>query len=58
MLVRTYHTKQAILILCIRNTTNNDNRIHFVMQNHYFTYQRQGNNELHIQALSTIVADL
>ena len=41
-----------------RNTTNNDNRRQFVIQNHYFTYQRKGNNELAIQALSIIVADL
>ena len=27
-------------------------------QNHYFTYQRKGNNELAIQALNIIVADL
>ena len=41
-----------------RNTTNNDNRRQFVIQNHYFTYQRKGNHELQIQALSIIVADL
>ena len=41
-----------------RNTTNNDNRRQFVIQNHYFTYQRKGNNELQIQALNAIVADL
>ena len=41
-----------------RNTTNNDNRRQFVIQNHYFTYQRKGNNELAIQALNIIVADL
>ena len=41
-----------------RNTTNNDNRRQFVIQNHYFTYQRKGNNELAVQALSTIVAGL
>ena len=29
-----------------------------MIQNHYFTYQRKGNHELHIQALSLIVADL
>ena len=34
-----------------RNTTNNDNRRQFVIQNHYFTYQRKGNHELQIQAL-------
>ena len=41
-----------------RNTTNNDNRKQFVLQNHYFTYQRKGNHELAIQALNIIVADL
>ena len=41
-----------------RNNTKNDNRRQFVIQNHYFTYQRKGNNELAIQALSIIVADL
>ena len=41
-----------------RNTTNNDNRRQFVIQNHYFTYQRTGNNALAIQALNAIVADL
>ena len=41
-----------------RNTVNNDNRRQFVIQNHYFTYQRKGNNELAIQALNIIVAEL
>ena len=41
-----------------RNNTNNDNRRQFVIKNHYFTYQRKGNNELAIQALNFIVADL
>ena len=41
-----------------RNTTNNDNGRQFVIQNHYFTYQRKGNHELQIQALNIIVADL
>ena len=41
-----------------RNTTNNDNRRQLVIQNHYFTYQRKGNNELANQALNIIVADL
>ena len=41
-----------------RNTTNNDHRKHFVIQNHYFTYQRKGNHDLQIQALNIIVADL
>ena len=29
-----------------------------MIQNHHFTYQRKGNNELQIQALNAIVADL
>ena len=29
-----------------------------MIQNHYFTFQRKGNNELAIQALNIIVADL
>ena len=41
-----------------RNTTNNDNRRQFVIQNHYFTCQRKGNHELQIQALNLIVAGL
>ena len=41
-----------------RNTTNNDNRRQFVVQNHYFTYQRKCDHELAIQALNTIAADL
>ena len=40
-----------------RNTTNNDNRRQFVIQNH-FTFQRKGHNELAIQALNLIVTDL
>ena len=40
------------------STTNNDNGKQFVIQIHYFTYQRKGNHELAIQALNTIVADL
>ena len=40
-----------------RTTTNNDNRKQFVIQNHYFKYQRKGNHELHIQALNIIVTD-
>ena len=40
------------------NTTNNDNRRQFVIQNHYPTYQRKCNHELQIQALNTIIADL
>ena len=52
-----YHTSHTDFMYQ-RNTTNNDNRRHFVIQNHYFTYQRKSNNELAIQALNIIVADL
>ena len=52
-----YHTSNTDF-LYQRNTTNNDNRRQFVIKNHYFTYQRKGNNELAIQALNIIVADL
>ena len=41
-----------------RSTTNNDNRRQFVIQDHYFAYQRKGSHELQIQALSMIVAGL
>ena len=30
----------------------------FIIQQHDFTYQRKGNNELQIQSLNAIVADL
>ena len=53
----SYHTSHADFMYQ-RDTTNNDNRRQFVIQNHYFTYQRKGNHELHIQALDIIVADL
>ena len=38
-----------------RNNTQNDNRRSFILQQNYFTYQRKGNQELHIQALHIIV---
>ena len=53
----SYHTNHTDF-LYQRNTTNNDNRRQLVIQNHYFTYQRKGNNELAIQALNITVADL
>ena len=34
------------------------NRRTFTVQNHCFTYQRKGNQELHIHLSSNIVADL
>ena len=53
----SYHTNHTDF-LYQRNTINNVNRRQFVIQNHYFTYQRKGNHELQIQALNPIVADL
>ena len=49
----TYYTFQ-------RNNTIHkyDNRRSFIIQQNYFTYQRKGNQELQIQALNNIVADL
>ena len=41
-----------------RNTTKNDNRRSYAIQQNYFTYQRKGNQELQIQLLNNIVADL
>ena len=52
-----YHTSHTDFMYQ-RNNTNNDNRRQLVIQNHYCTYQRKGNNELAIQALNVIVADL
>ena len=52
-----YHTSHTDLMYQ-GNTTNNDNRRQFIIQNQYFTYQRKGNHELQIQALNIIVADL
>ena len=52
-----YHTSHTDFMFQ-RNTTKNKNRRQSVIQNQYFTYQRKGNHELHIQALNLIVADL
>ena len=43
-----------------RNNTihKHDNRRSFITQQNYFTYQRKGSQELHIQLLNNIVADL
>ena len=44
-----YHTSHTDLMYQ-RNTTNNDNRTHIVLQSHYFTFQRQYNtNHLELQ---------
>ena len=49
----TYYTFQR------HNTIHNyDNLRRFTIHNHFFTYQRNGNHELQIQALDYIVADL
>ena len=40
-----YHTSHTDFMYQ-RNTTNNDHGRQFVIQNHYFTYQRKGNHEL------------
>ena len=60
MSVKIYIITQAIQILCIRGiiliivmTIENS-----FLQQHYFTYQRKGNQELQIQLLNNIVADL
>ena len=37
-----------------RNNTKNENRRSYATQQNYFTYQRKGNHELQIQALSTV----
>ena len=52
-----YHTSHTDFMYQ-GNNTNNDNRRQFVIQNHYFTYQRKGNSELAIQALNVIVSGL
>ena len=41
-----------------RNNTKNDNRISYITQQIYFTYQRKGNHEIQVQALNITVADL
>ena len=52
-----YHTKRTDFMYR-SNNTKNDNRRSFITQQNYFTYQRKGNQELQIQLLSNIVADL
>ena len=53
----SFHTSHADFMYQ-RNNTNNDSRRQFVIQNHYFTYQRKGNHELAIQTLNVRVTDL
>ena len=52
-----YHTNHTDFMYQ-RNITKNDNRRPYIIQQNYFSYQRKGNQELQIQALSFIVADL
>ena len=61
MLIESYIRTQLIQII----HSNEKNTIHksahrrsYILQQNYFTYQRKGNQELQIQALSDIVADL
>ena len=59
MSIIIYHIILIILILCIRGITlKSDNRISFITQQNYVTFQRKGNQELQVQALNIIVADL
>ena len=41
-----------------RNNTKNDNRRSYTIQQNDFTYQRKGNQEVQVQLLTNIVADL
>ena len=41
-----------------RDDTKNETRRSYVIQQNYFTYQRKGNQELQIQLLNNVVADL
>ena len=52
----SFHTSHTDFMY--QRNTNNDNRRQFVIQNHYYTYQRKGNRELQVQALNITVADL
>ena len=52
-----YHTSHTDFMYQ-RNNTKNDNRRSYIAQQSYFTYQRKGNQELQLQALNIIVADL
>ena len=55
-----YHHKNYAAYTFQRNNTIHkyDNRRTFIIQNHLFTYQRKGNQELQIQLLNNIIADL
>ena len=63
MWIKNYIIIHHILISSLKKVTNHnyDNRRKFVIQNHYFTYQRRGSSvdlEVAVQALNIIVADL
>ena len=53
----SYHTNHTNFMYH-GNTTKNDNRRSFIIQQNFFTDQRKGNQELQIQALSITVSDL
>ena len=54
-----YHTNHTGFMYQRNNTSHNyDNRRQFALQQHYFTYQRKGNQELQIKLLNDIVAGL
>ena len=53
----SYHTSHTEFMYQ-RNTTDNDHRRSYIIQNHDFTYQRKGHHEVQLQALNLIVADL
>ena len=56
LIYNTTHTYYAFQ----RNNTIHkyDNRRSCIIQSHYFTYQRKGNQELQIQLLNKMIADL
>ena len=51
-------SKQENNVSSSDNNIKHDNSRSFIPQQSYFTYQRKGNQELQIQALNIIVADL
>ena len=54
-----YHNNYADYTFQRNSTIHKyDNRKTFIIQNHFFTYQRKGNQELQIHLLNDIVADL
>ena len=54
-----YHKNYTDYTIQRNNTIHKyDNRRTFTIQNHFFTYQRKGNQELQIQLLNNTVADL